>query len=106
MVLVAVAMTADLDLKFQSAIADDLPSVLVNPSGELEESEAVADELADVRGGHGAEEGGAAEAAAGVDAARLRRRARLHRHAALVQHARRQAALDRRADRAARAGWC
>ncbi len=66
MVAVAVAMTADLDLKFQNAIADDLPSVLVNPSGELEESDAVADELADVRGGHGAEEGGAAEAAAGV----------------------------------------
>ncbi len=65
MVLVAVAMTAELDLKFQNAIADDLPSVLVNPSGELEESDAVAEELADVRGGHGAQEGGAAEAAAG-----------------------------------------
>ena len=39
MVVVAVAMTADLDLKFQNAIADDLPSVLVNPSGELEELE-------------------------------------------------------------------
>jgi cytochrome c biogenesis protein CcdA/thiol-disulfide isomerase/thioredoxin len=65
MVLVAIAMTADLDLKFQNAIADDLPSVLVNPSGELEESGAVSDALADVRGGHGAQEGGAAEAAAG-----------------------------------------
>ncbi len=67
MVLVAVAMTADLDLKFQNAIADDLPSVLVNPSGELEESGAVSDALADVRGGHGAQEGGAAEAAAGEE---------------------------------------
>ena len=37
MVLVALAMTADLDLEFQNAIADDLPAVLVNPSGELEE---------------------------------------------------------------------
>ena len=47
--LVAVAMTADLDLKFQNAIADDLPSVLVNPSGGLEESsDAVSD---DARGG-------------------------------------------------------
>ena len=66
MVLVAIAMTADLDLKFQNAIADDLPSVLVNPSGELEESDAVSGALADVRGGHGAEEGGGDEAAAGV----------------------------------------
>ncbi|MGH2953038.1 MAG: cytochrome c biogenesis protein DipZ [Solirubrobacterales bacterium] len=67
MVAVAVAMTADLDLEFQNAIADDLPAVLVNPSGELEQSEAVADELAAVRGGHGATEGGAAEAEAGVE---------------------------------------
>ncbi len=66
MVLVAVAMTADLDLEFQNAIADDLPAVLVNPSGGLEESGAVADDLEAVRGGHGAEEGGGEEAAAGV----------------------------------------
>jgi cytochrome c biogenesis protein CcdA/thiol-disulfide isomerase/thioredoxin len=52
MILVAVAMTADLDLEFQDAIADDLPSVLVNPSGELEESGVVADDLAALRGGH------------------------------------------------------
>ncbi len=67
MVLVALAMTADLDLKFQRAIADDLPSVLVNPAGDLEQSEAVADDLAAVRGAHGATEGGAEEAAAGVE---------------------------------------
>ncbi|MGH2950469.1 MAG: cytochrome c biogenesis protein/redoxin, partial [Solirubrobacterales bacterium] len=67
MVAVAVAMTADLDLEFQNAIADDLPSVLVNPSGELEESSAVADDLAAVRGGHGTSEGGATEAEAGVE---------------------------------------
>ena len=66
MVLVAVAMTADLDLKFQNAIADDLPAILVNPSGGLEESSAVADDLETVRGGQGAEEGGGAEAEAGV----------------------------------------
>ncbi|MQA76006.1 MAG: redoxin domain-containing protein [Solirubrobacterales bacterium] len=65
MVIVAVAMTADLDLKFQNAIASDLPSVLVNPSGGLEDSGAVADQLAAVRGAHGTAEGGAAEAAAG-----------------------------------------
>jgi thiol-disulfide isomerase/thioredoxin len=67
MVVVAVAMIADLDLEFQSAIADELPAVLVNPSGELEGSSAVADDLAAVRGGHGAAEGGGEEAAAGVE---------------------------------------
>jgi thiol-disulfide isomerase/thioredoxin len=67
MIAVAVAMTADLDLKFQNAIADDLPSVLVNPTGELEESGAVEDELAAVRGGHGATEAGAAEVEQGVE---------------------------------------
>jgi cytochrome c biogenesis protein CcdA/thiol-disulfide isomerase/thioredoxin len=71
MVLVAVAMTADLDLRFQRAIADDLPALLVNPSGELEQSDAIADDLAAVRGGHGAQEGGAAQAAAGEPLPRL-----------------------------------
>ena len=51
MVAVAIAMIADLDLKFQNAIADDLPSVLVNPSGGLESSGAVSDDLAALRGG-------------------------------------------------------
>jgi thiol-disulfide isomerase/thioredoxin len=53
MVAVAVAMTADLDLEFQNAIADDLPAVLVNPSKSLEESDAVSDDLASLRGGEG-----------------------------------------------------
>jgi cytochrome c biogenesis protein CcdA/thiol-disulfide isomerase/thioredoxin len=51
MVAVAIAMIADLDLKFQNAIADDLPSVLVNPSSGLESSGAISDDLASVRGG-------------------------------------------------------
>jgi cytochrome c biogenesis protein CcdA/thiol-disulfide isomerase/thioredoxin len=67
LVAVALAMTADLDLEFQNAIADELPAVLVNPSGGLEESAAVEDDLAAVRGGEGASEGGAAEAAAGLE---------------------------------------
>jgi cytochrome c biogenesis protein CcdA len=67
MVATAAAMSADLDIRFQTAIADDLPDFLVNPTGELEESSAVAGELADVRGGGGAEEGGAAEAASGSE---------------------------------------
>jgi cytochrome c biogenesis protein CcdA/thiol-disulfide isomerase/thioredoxin len=51
LVLTAVGMTAELDIRFQTAIADDLPAFLVNPTGDLEESEAVADDLAGVRGG-------------------------------------------------------
>jgi cytochrome c biogenesis protein CcdA/thiol-disulfide isomerase/thioredoxin len=67
MVAVAIAMIADLDLKFQNAIADDLPSVLVNPSGGLESSGAVEDELAKVRGGGHApsQEGGGEQAQSG-----------------------------------------
>jgi cytochrome c biogenesis protein CcdA/thiol-disulfide isomerase/thioredoxin len=51
MVVVAVLMFADYDTRFQTAIADDLPAVLVNPSGELEESAGVRDRLAELRGG-------------------------------------------------------
>lgn len=50
MVAVALLMLADYDTRFQTAIADDLPSFLVNPSGALERGEGVADRLADVRG--------------------------------------------------------
>jgi len=51
MVLVAVAMTADLDTRFQTAIASDLPAFLVNPTAEIEESEAVAPDLASIHAG-------------------------------------------------------
>jgi cytochrome c biogenesis protein CcdA/thiol-disulfide isomerase/thioredoxin len=67
MIATAALMAAELDLEFQSAIADDLPSALVNPTGGLEDSGAVSDDLAAVRGGHGATEGGAAEAEQGVE---------------------------------------
>jgi cytochrome c biogenesis protein CcdA/thiol-disulfide isomerase/thioredoxin len=50
MVVVAVLMFADYDTRFQTAIADDLPAVLVNPSAELEESGGVRDQLAELRG--------------------------------------------------------
>jgi cytochrome c biogenesis protein CcdA/thiol-disulfide isomerase/thioredoxin len=51
MVLVAVAMTANLDTRFQTAVASDLPDFLVNPTGGLERSRAVAPGLAEVRQG-------------------------------------------------------
>ncbi|HKH23803.1 MAG TPA: cytochrome c biogenesis protein DipZ [Solirubrobacterales bacterium] len=49
MVLVAVAMTANLDTRFQTAIASDLPDFLVNPTGGIERSDAVSADLAKVR---------------------------------------------------------
>jgi cytochrome c biogenesis protein CcdA/thiol-disulfide isomerase/thioredoxin len=49
MVVVAGLMFADYDTRFQTAIADDLPGVLVNPSGELERSGDVRDQLAELR---------------------------------------------------------
>lgn len=49
MVIVALAMVADYDTRFQTAIADDLPAFVVNPTRELEETERVRDRLADLR---------------------------------------------------------
>ena len=51
MVVVAALMVANLDVRFQNAIASDLPGFLVNPTGGLEESGAVKKQLAGVRGG-------------------------------------------------------
>ena len=65
MVAVAGLMVADLDLKFERAIADDVPSALLSPAIELERSAAVEEEIAELRGGHAASEGGLQEAAAG-----------------------------------------
>lgn len=50
MVVVAVAMFADYDTRFQTAIANDLPAFLVNPSKELEESGGVREQLSELRG--------------------------------------------------------
>ena len=50
MVMVALLMLGDYDLRFQTAIANDLPAFLVNPSKELEESGAAKSRLADLRG--------------------------------------------------------
>jgi cytochrome c biogenesis protein CcdA/thiol-disulfide isomerase/thioredoxin len=50
MVVVALAMLNDYDLRFQSAIAKDLPAFLVNPTESLEKTSAAQRALADVRG--------------------------------------------------------
>jgi thiol-disulfide isomerase/thioredoxin len=65
-------MIADLDTRFQTAIADDLPAFLVNPTGELEQSEAVRDDLTALSG-HGAVEAGAEQAESGAKLPRLGR---------------------------------
>jgi cytochrome c biogenesis protein CcdA/thiol-disulfide isomerase/thioredoxin len=63
MVCAAVLLAAGVDRDFQTAIADDLPAVVVNPSGRLEETDAVQRSLARLRGG-GAGPGAAAHSAA------------------------------------------
>jgi cytochrome c biogenesis protein CcdA/thiol-disulfide isomerase/thioredoxin len=50
MVLVALAMVKDYDLEFQSSIASDLPSFLVNPSEPLEDTAAARDAIEEIRG--------------------------------------------------------
>ncbi len=53
MIVVALAMAGDYDARFQTAIANDLPSFVVNPTGGLEERDDVRQELAGLRDGHG-----------------------------------------------------
>ena len=50
MLLTAVLMFTSVDLRFQEALADHFPSFLTNPTGGLEKSAAVEDELAGLRG--------------------------------------------------------
>ncbi len=49
MIVFALLMAGQYDLKFQNEIADKLPAFIVNPSKSLESSEAAANALADVR---------------------------------------------------------
>jgi cytochrome c biogenesis protein CcdA/thiol-disulfide isomerase/thioredoxin len=50
MLLTAVLMFTSVDLRFQEALADHFPSFLTNPTGGLEKTAAVKDELAGLRG--------------------------------------------------------
>jgi cytochrome c biogenesis protein CcdA/thiol-disulfide isomerase/thioredoxin len=49
MVVVALLMAGDYDTRFQTAIANDLPDFVVNPTKELEERDTVREELAGLR---------------------------------------------------------
>jgi cytochrome c biogenesis protein CcdA/thiol-disulfide isomerase/thioredoxin len=54
MVVVALAMLGNYDIKFQNRIAGDLPGFLVNPSEALEETASAKTAIAEIRGGgHG-----------------------------------------------------
>jgi cytochrome c biogenesis protein CcdA/thiol-disulfide isomerase/thioredoxin len=48
MVLIALAMTVNLDTRFQTAIASDLPSFLVNPTQGIEQSGVISADLAKI----------------------------------------------------------
>jgi cytochrome c biogenesis protein CcdA/thiol-disulfide isomerase/thioredoxin len=49
MVVVALLMAGDYDTRFQTAIANDLPDFVVNPTKDLEERDTVREELAGLR---------------------------------------------------------
>jgi cytochrome c biogenesis protein CcdA/thiol-disulfide isomerase/thioredoxin len=70
MVVVALAMLRNYDVRFQSAIASDLPSFLVNPTEGLEGTAAAQSALADIRGasshGIGARAANAKQSGAGA----------------------------------------
>lgn len=50
LVVTAIAMAGQFDVRFQTTLADHLPDFVVNPTGSIERSSAVSDRLADVRG--------------------------------------------------------
>ncbi len=52
MVIVALLMAGNYDTRFQTAIANDLPAVLVNPTKDLEENGDVSEQLARLRTVH------------------------------------------------------
>ncbi len=63
MVVVALAMLGNYDVRFQNQIASNLPNFLVNPSKPLEDTAAAHDALAEVRGSSGGLGEAVAEAA-------------------------------------------
>jgi len=66
MIAVAVVMIANLDVRFENAIAGHLPSALVDPTSRIEGSSSVSNDLAALRGGGPAShEVGTSQAAAG-----------------------------------------
>ena len=70
MVVVGLAMLGNYDIRFQNAIASDLPSFLVDPSSGLEEGASAQAALAELRGaGHGVKFAAAGAPTKGADEA-------------------------------------
>ena len=68
MVATAIAVATDLDVRFQTALANDFPAFLTNPTRALERSDAVEDRLARLRGrARFAETAPSADRRAGLD---------------------------------------
>lgn len=65
MILVALAVSADLDIRFQTAVASRLPDFLTEPAQDLQESGAISGGLADLAGGTIAHPAGLDEAEEG-----------------------------------------
>ncbi len=65
MVIIALAMLGNYDTRFETAIASDLPSVLIDPTKGLETSKAAASRLTAIRGHEARQAGGVKEADAG-----------------------------------------
>ena len=68
MIITGIAVATDLDVRFQTALANDFPAPLTNPTRALEQSDAAESELAGLRG-EPRFDSGSAEAAAGDAAA-------------------------------------
>jgi cytochrome c biogenesis protein CcdA/thiol-disulfide isomerase/thioredoxin len=68
MIVVAVVMTTNLDVKFENSIASDLPSALIDPTSRIENSDAITNDLAAVSGNtNPSQESGGEQAAAGEE---------------------------------------
>jgi cytochrome c biogenesis protein CcdA/thiol-disulfide isomerase/thioredoxin len=67
MILVAVAIAGNYDTRFETAIASDLPSFLVDPTHGLETSHAATAHLAALRGHEARQAGGLRQASAGLN---------------------------------------
>ncbi len=65
MVLIALLMLGNYDTRFETSIASDLPSFLIDPTKGLETSRASAEQLASLRGHKARQAGGLKEADAG-----------------------------------------
>jgi cytochrome c biogenesis protein CcdA/thiol-disulfide isomerase/thioredoxin len=67
MILVGLAMLGNLDTRFETAIASDVPSILVDPTKGVEDSSSVQKQLSDIRG----RIGGSGPVAQATDTSRL-----------------------------------